>query len=126
MLTDPEPDFINNYDEEDDYNKIKPNTKMYWVVDPHITLAGDWKFDYVPTKWEEHVVHVWLDSEDNKRGVRLIPKNTFTDNKYTIKQLINNTFTDLKTVYRVASQPTTWKCYAFNTETPLLKQLNQQ
>ncbi len=98
---------------------------MYWVVDPHITLAGDWKFDYVPTKWEEHVVHVWLDSEDNKRGVRLIPKNTFTDNKYTIKQLINNTFTDLKTVYRVASQPTTWKCYAFNTETPLLKQLNQ-
>ena len=32
---------------------------MYWVVDPHITLASDWKFDYVPTKWEEHVVHVW-------------------------------------------------------------------
>ena len=101
------------------------NSNMYWVVDPYSTLVSDWKFDYVPTKWEEHVVHVWLDSTDAQRGVRLIPAGTFTNTKYSIKQLINNSFKDLKTVYRVATTPTTWECFALNTETPLLKQLNK-
>ena len=99
------------------------DSNMYWVVEPNSTLVSDWKFDYVPTKWEEHVVHVWLDSTDAQRGVRLIPAGTFTNTKYSIKQLINNSFKDLKTVYRVATTPTTWECFALNTETPLLKQL---
>ena len=99
------------------------DSNMYWVVEPNSTLVSDWKFDYVPTKWEEHVVHVWIDSTDAQRGVRLIPAGTFTNTKYSIKQLINNSFKDLKTVYRVATTPTTWECFAFNTETPLLKQL---
>lgn len=99
------------------------DSNMYWVVEPNSTLVSDWKFDYVPTKWEEHVVHVWIDSTDAQRGVRLIPAGTFTNTEYSIKQLINNSFKDLKTVYRVATTPTTWECFAFNTETPLLKQL---
>jgi hypothetical protein len=100
------------------------DSNMYWVVDPYSTLVSDWKFDYVPTKWEEHVVHVWIDSIDAQRGVRLVPRGTFTNTKFTVKQLINNSFKDLKTVYRVATTPTTWECFALNTETPLLKQLN--
>jgi len=100
------------------------DSNMYWVVDPHSTLVSDWKFDYVPTKWEEHVVHVWIDSIDAQRGVRLVPTGTFTNTKFTVKQLINNSFKDLKPVYRVATTPTTWECFALNTETPLLKQLN--
>jgi uncharacterized protein (DUF2384 family) len=104
--------------------EMNADSNMYWVVDPNSTLVSDWKFDYVPTKWEEHVVHVWLDSTNAQRSVRLVPTGTFTNGKFTLKQLINNSFKDLKTIYRVATTPTTWQCYSFNTETPLLKQLN--
>ncbi len=89
---------------------------MYWVVDPFVTYVDDWKFDYIPTKWEEHVVHVLLTTEDEQRGVRLIPNGTFTNNEYTVKQLMNNSFKDLKVVYRHATRPAVWPVYRFKDE----------
>ena len=88
---------------------------MYWVVDPFVTYVDDWTFDYIPTKWEENTVHVFLDTEDAQRGVRLIPNKLFTTNNYTVKQIVNNSFSELKVVYRHATQPTVWPVYTFKS-----------
>ena len=91
------------------------DSTMYWCVDPFVTFVDDWNFDYIPTKWEEHVVHVFLDTNDTQRSVRLIPNGLFTNNTYTVKQIVNNSFKDLKVVYRHAAQPTQWPVYRFNS-----------
>ena len=93
------------------------DTTMYWCVDPYVTYVDDWKFDYIPTKWEEHVVHVFLDTNDETRSVRLIPNGTFTTGDYTVKHIVNNSFEQLKVVYRHATRPTVCPVYGFNTET---------
>ena len=93
------------------------DSTMYWCVDPNVTYVDDWKFDYIPTKWEEHVVHVFLDTNDEPRSVRLIPTGTITDNDLSIKHIVNNSFEHLKVVYRHATRPTVLPVYGFNTET---------
>lgn len=92
------------------------DSTMYWCVDPNVTYVDDWKFDYIPTKWEEHVVHVFLDSNDDARSVRLIPTGTITDNDITVKHIVNNSFEHLKVVYRHATRPTVLPVYSFNTQ----------
>jgi hypothetical protein len=87
------------------------NSKMYWVVDPYTRLAEDFDFDYYPSQWDEHNVHVFL--SENERGdhknVRLYPKGTFIEgHEHTEKSVHNNTFNNLKLMNTVASLPPRW------------------
>ena len=106
------------------------DSTMYWCVDPNVTYVDDWSFDYIPTKWEEHVVHVFLDSTDEPRSVRLIPTGTVTSGNITVKHMVNNSFDDLKVVYRHATRPTVLPVYGFNIESSIntasTKSLKQQ
>ena len=95
---------------------------MYWVVDPWVTVATDFKFDFIPTKWEEDAVHVFQDSNEDFRSIRLIPRGTFNLMQYDIKQIVNNSFNTLKQVYTVATLPTYWKQYTLNTDMGTHKQ----
>ena len=95
---------------------------MYWVVDPWVTIATDFKFDFIPTKWEEDAVHVFQDSNEDFRSIRLIPRGTFNLKQYSIKQIVNNSFDTLKQVYTVATLPTYWKQYTLNTDMGTHKQ----
>ena len=101
------------------------DSTMYWVVDPYVTFVDSWHWDFIPTKWEEHVVHVFQDTDEQFRSVRLVPKGTFNDKQYTIKQIVNNSFTNLKQVYRQITTPTTWPMYNFNNSDSLKQQLEQ-
>jgi len=98
------------------------DTGMFWCVDPYITVAEDFKFDYVPNKWEEHVVHVFTDASGEHRGVRLYPKGTFS-NSVDIKTIVDNSFEHIKFVDTVATQSTTWPLHVFDNNTPLKTQL---
>ena len=89
------------------------DSAMYWVMDPYITLATNWNYDFIPTKWEEDIVHVFQDTNQDFRSVRLVPKGTFNDKQYSIKQVVNNSFSKLKKVYTIATVPTHWKQYMF-------------
>ena len=89
------------------------DSAMYWVMDPYITLATNWNYDFIPTKWEEDIVHVFQDTNQDFRSVRLVPKGTFNDKQYSIKQIVNNSFSKLKKVYTIATVPTHWKQYMF-------------
>jgi hypothetical protein len=89
------------------------DTNMYWIVDPLVTFTPDWQWDFIPTKWEEQVVHVFQDTNEQFRSVRLVPKGTFDKQQYTIKQIVNNSFKDLKQVYRQITTPTAWPIYYF-------------
>jgi hypothetical protein len=79
---------INEYSSQCDSN-------MYWVVDPHVELATGSKFDYVPTRWEEHVVHIWQHKGNSKQsGVKLMPVATYT--KQEVKE---NSYIKLKEMH---------------------------
>lgn len=89
------------------------DTNMYWIVDPFVTFTRDWQWDFIPTKWEEQIVHVFQDTNEDFRSVRLVPKGTFDKQQYTLKQIVNNSFKDLKQVYRQITTPTAWPIYYF-------------
>jgi hypothetical protein len=95
---------------------------MYWVMDPYITLATNWNYDFIPTKWEEDIVHVFQDTNQDFRSLRLVPKGTFDDKQYSIKQIVNNSFSKLKKVYTPATVPTHWKQYNLGILDGTLKQ----
>ena len=88
-------------------------SNMYWVVDPFVTFTPDWQWDFIPTKWEEDVVHVFQDTNKTFRSVRLVPKGTFDKQQYTLKEIVNNSFTKLQEVYRQITTPTEWPVYYF-------------
>lgn len=102
------------------------DSNMYWVVDPHVTFTKDWKWDFIPTKWEEGYVHVFQDTNEQFRSVRLVPKGTFNNKQYSIKQIVNNSFSKLKEVYRQITMPTVWPNHVFTQgEHSLKHQLEQ-
>jgi len=101
------------------------DSTMYWVVDPYVTFVDDWHWDFIPTKWEEHVVHVFQDTDEQFRSVRLVPKGTFNNKQHSIKQIVNNSFSNLKQVYRQITTPTLWPMYNFNDSDSLKQQLEQ-
>jgi len=84
------------------------NADMYWVIDAFTVLEPEFKFDYYPTQWDKHNVHVFLNEDDEYNNVRLIPKDTFLNNKYTDKEVTNNTFKHLKEINTIASLRPQW------------------
>jgi len=86
-------------------------SQMYWVTDPHVRISADFNFDYYPSQWDEHNVHVFLQGSLNgvHRGVRLYPKHTFeTGHSYTSEDIQNNKFEQLKLINTVATESDVW------------------
>lgn len=82
---------------------------MYWVVDPFVNIDEDFEFDYYPTQWDTHNVHVFATTSDVHTGVRLYPKNTFSDgHDYDIEKINNNSFDNLKLINTIASTTVEW------------------
>ncbi len=100
------------------------DTSMFWCVDPFTTVYEQFKFDYVPNKWEESYVHVFDNGTGEHRGVRLFPKGTFSTD-ITLKQVVNNSFNDIKFVDIQATQSHTWPLLKFTDDKPLKRQLEQ-
>lgn len=90
----------------------KTNNTMYWVIDPFVKVTEDFDFGYYPTQWDCHNIHLFLNQDDEYRGVRLFPKGTFTEgHEYTITDIANNTFDALKEINTVASEMPEWPVY---------------
>ena len=63
----------------DSATSIKPNTKMYWLVDTN-TKITDWEiFDFKPDTHTERYQHVWKWNSENYGGVSLLPKRENTE-----------------------------------------------
>jgi hypothetical protein len=84
------------------------DTTMFWVVDVHTQLDPDFDFDYYPTQWDQHCVHVFQNQDGDYKNVRLVPKQTFLENNYTDDQIANNGFENLKLINTVASIKPEW------------------
>ena len=59
---------INSVDE------IKPNTKMFWLVEPNIEIVDTDVFNFRPPSHDIVYEHVWKWNSTNYGGVRLLPK----------------------------------------------------
>jgi hypothetical protein len=84
------------------------DTTMFWVVDVHTQMDPDFGFDYYPTQWDQHCVHVFQNQDGEHKNVRLVPKQTFLENNYTDDQIANNGFENLKLINTVASIKPEW------------------
>lgn len=81
---------------------------MYWVVDPFTRINPDFKFDYYPTQWDQHNVHVFADEDGAYRNIRLYPKGTFATTTLTSKDVANNSFKKLKQINTIGSLRPQW------------------
>ena len=57
------------------HNEVKPNTKMYWIIDPNIEIIDTDVFEYRPEIYDMGYTHVWKWDNQNYGGVTLLPKN---------------------------------------------------
>jgi hypothetical protein len=71
-------------------------------------MDPDFDFDYYPTQWDQHCVHVFQNQDGEYKNVRLVPKETFLENNYTDDQIANNGFENLKLINTVASIKPEW------------------
>jgi hypothetical protein len=84
------------------------NSNMYWIVDAFTQIDPEFKFDYYPTQYDQHNVHVFLNEDNAYTSVRLVPRHTFLDKDYTDKEIENNSFEHLKQINTIASLRPTW------------------
>lgn len=84
------------------------DTDMYWVVDVYTQISPDFAFDYYPTHWDKHNVHVFQNADNSYKSVRLVPTSTFLDKKYSDEAIENNSFKNLKFINTVASTKPVW------------------
>lgn len=105
LYIDPQQDVIEQLTKFDE----ECTNAMYWAIDPYTQIADDFEFDYYPTQWDVHNVHVFSDDAGEFRNIRLYPKGTFDDmSVYTDKDIANNTFGNLKQINTVASKKPDW------------------
>lgn len=92
------------------YRRFESTTDvdMYWVVDAYTKVDPDFKFDYYPTQWDKHNVHVFANEDGDHTNIRLVPTGTFTQTEYTDKEIANNSFEKLKLNNTVASLRPKW------------------
>ena len=84
------------------------NSNMYWIVDAFTQIDPEFKFEYYPTQYDQHNVHVFLNEDNAYTSVRLVPKHTFLNNEYTDKEIENNSFDHLKQINTIASLRPKW------------------
>jgi hypothetical protein len=82
--------------------------QMFWVVDAFTEIAPDFNFDYYPTQWDSHCVHVFKSQDGEYKNVRLVPVGLFETNEITDNQIANNSFENLKLIDLVASSSRKW------------------
>jgi hypothetical protein len=80
-----------------DYENIKPNTKMYWVVDPNIEVTDTTIFDFRPESYDMGYTHVWKWDSNNYGGVTLLPKAKSEGTKEINKVVCKKSFDILYT-----------------------------
>jgi hypothetical protein len=54
--------------------EAKPNTKMFWFVEPDIQVTDTDVFEYRPESYDMGYTHVWKWDSKNYGGVTLLPK----------------------------------------------------
>ena len=80
-----------------DHNEIKPNTKMYWLIDPNIEVTDTEVFEYRPESYDMGYTHVWKWDNLNYGGVTLLPKNKSEGTKEINRIVCKKTFEKLYT-----------------------------
>ena len=40
-------------------------TKFFWVIDPDVLVEEDFNFNFEPSEWDDHLVHLWNANERN-------------------------------------------------------------
>jgi len=76
---------------------IKPNTKMYFKIEPNIEVTDFSVFDYRPEDYDSEYEHVWKWDSSNYGGVRLVPKKTPKGIKEINKIVCKKSFDQLHT-----------------------------
>jgi len=80
-----------------DEKDIKPNTKMYFKIEPNIEITDYTVFDYRPEDYDSEYEHVWKWDSSNYGGVRLIPKKQSKGIKEVNKIVCKKSFDKLDT-----------------------------
>ncbi len=89
-------------------NNFESSTYMYYVIDPHVELHPEFKFEVYPTQWDQDCIHLFKNQQAEYRNVRLVPKGYVFD---SIDQINNNSYDKLKEVDLVASVNREWPVY---------------
>ena len=77
--------------------EVKPNTKMFWLVEPNIQIIDSDVFDYRPETYDMGYTHVWKWDSKNYGGVTLLPKAKSEGTKEVNRVVSKKAFTKLYT-----------------------------
>jgi hypothetical protein len=80
-----------------DADQIVPRTKMYWLVEPNISVTDYTVFDYRPNDYDQQYEHVWKWNSNNYGGVRLLPRNPSQGVKQINRVVCSKNFAVLNT-----------------------------
>ena len=80
-----------------DHKEIKPNTKMYWVIDPNIEVTDKEVLEYSTESYDMGFTHVWKWNNNNYGGVTLLPKSKSEGIKEINKVVCKKSFDKLNT-----------------------------
>ena len=75
--------------------EAKPNTKMFWFIEPNIQIIDAEVFDYRPESYDMGYTHVWKWDSKNYGGVTLLPKTKSEGTKEVNKVVSKKEFTKL-------------------------------
>jgi hypothetical protein len=79
------------------HDQIKPNTKMYWVIEPNIEITDTDVLSYRPEAHDTIYEHVWKWDTSNYGGLRLLPKKESKGVKEINKVVCKKSFEKLNT-----------------------------
>ena len=89
-------------------NNYQSDTYMYYVVDPHVKIHPEFKFDYYPTPWDKQVIHLFKNTDGKFKNVRLVPAGYEFE---SLDQITNNSYDNLKEMDITASINREWPVY---------------
>jgi len=100
--------------------KKKSFTKMFWVIWNDVVLTDNFNLnEYRATKWDEHFVHIFKNTEYYD-GICLIPKNiTISDQEFKTR-----CFQDKKEINIIVSSPTIYDKFCIESYDDYLKALD--
>lgn len=81
----------------DSVKQVKPNTKMYWLVEPNVEVTDTSVFEFRPSEFDQGYEHVWKWDNQNYGGVRLKPVDVITGVKEVNTVVCKKTFDILHT-----------------------------
>ena len=78
-------------------SEATPRTKMFWLIEPGITVTDESVFSFKPSSYDEGYEHIWKWSHNNYGGVRLLPNNKSAGIKNVNQIVCKKTFAILST-----------------------------